>query len=95
MDVAPQIINDSTLLPVRAISEALGADVSWNQAAKTATIKNGGKTLTLTIGTELPGNMGAPALISGRILVLVRYTAENLGANVVWDEANKTAYIYQ
>lgn len=31
LDVAPQIINDRTMIPLRAISEALDADVEWNQ----------------------------------------------------------------
>lgn len=30
LDVAPQIINDRTMIPLRAISEALNADVDWN-----------------------------------------------------------------
>ena len=30
LDVAPQIINDRTMLPLRAISEAFGADVTWD-----------------------------------------------------------------
>ena len=29
MDVAPVVINDRTLVPVRFISEALGAEVEW------------------------------------------------------------------
>lgn len=33
LDVAPQIINDRTLVPVRAISESMGADVEWDSKA--------------------------------------------------------------
>lgn len=35
-DVAPIIENDRTLVPIRAIFEALGADVTWDQETKTA-----------------------------------------------------------
>ena len=34
-DVPPQIINDRTMVPLRAIFEALGATVDWNQETKT------------------------------------------------------------
>lgn len=37
-DVAPQIINDRTLVPVRVISEAIGASVVWNESANTVVI---------------------------------------------------------
>jgi hypothetical protein len=40
LDVAPQIINDRTLVPVRFIGEASGADVFWNQLTKTVDIKS-------------------------------------------------------
>ena len=36
-DVPPQIINDRTMVPMRAISEALGYEVEWNQSEQTIT----------------------------------------------------------
>lgn len=38
MDVAPKIINDRTMVPVRAVAEAVGADVTWNDATRTVNI---------------------------------------------------------
>ncbi|WP_197139725.1 stalk domain-containing protein [Lysinibacillus sphaericus] len=38
LDVAPQIINGRTLVPLRFISEALGAKVDWNNQTKTVSI---------------------------------------------------------
>ncbi|WP_458413265.1 stalk domain-containing protein [Schinkia sp. CFF1] len=38
LDTAPQMINGRTLVPLRFVSEALGADVEWNGAAKTVSI---------------------------------------------------------
>lgn len=35
LDVAPQIVNDRTLVPVRAVSEALGVQVDWDNATRT------------------------------------------------------------
>lgn len=39
LDVPPQIINERTLVPVRAISEALDKTVDWNKALRTVIIK--------------------------------------------------------
>lgn len=33
LDVAPQILNDRTMIPLRAISEAMGSDVKWDAEA--------------------------------------------------------------
>lgn len=38
LDVPAQIVDGRTLIPLRAVSEALGKDVAWNGAARTATI---------------------------------------------------------
>ena len=34
MDVMPQIVNDRTLVPIRCISELMGAEVNWNEAER-------------------------------------------------------------
>ena len=36
LDVPPQIVNDRTLVPVRAVSEGLGLNVAWDGATRTA-----------------------------------------------------------
>ncbi|MCI8284805.1 MAG: copper amine oxidase N-terminal domain-containing protein [Firmicutes bacterium] len=38
MDVPPRIVNNRTLVPVRAISECLGADVKWDNNSRTVII---------------------------------------------------------
>lgn len=38
LSVAPQIINSHTLIPLRAVSESLGAEVGWDAASYTALI---------------------------------------------------------
>ncbi|MBE7046092.1 MAG: copper amine oxidase N-terminal domain-containing protein [Ruminococcaceae bacterium] len=40
LDVPAQIIDGRTLVPVRAISEAFGADVKWEEETKTVYINN-------------------------------------------------------
>lgn len=38
LDVAPQIINGRTMLPIRAVCEALGAQVGWDSETSTVVI---------------------------------------------------------
>jgi internalin A len=38
LDVAPQVINGSTLVPVRFIGESTGADVSWDGTTSTVSV---------------------------------------------------------
>lgn len=40
LDVPATIVNDRTMVPARFISEACGADVSWNNDSRTVTIKS-------------------------------------------------------
>ena len=50
-DVPPQIIESRTVVPFRAIFEALGYEVYWNQDAQTVTGVKGDITLTMVIGS--------------------------------------------
>lgn len=93
-DVAPIIQGGRTLVPIRVISESLGANVTWNADTRTVTVIKDGKTLTMTIGEPLPSNMGTPEIINGRTYVPIRYIAEQLGANVIWDNVNRSITIY-
>lgn len=40
LDVAPQIVNDRTLVPIRAVAESLDANVNWNDENRTVEITN-------------------------------------------------------
>ncbi len=92
-DVPPQIINERTMVPLRAIFEALGATVDWDQATETVTSVRDDVTIKMTIGknviyindkaTELDV---APLIIDERTLVPVRAIAEGFGASVDWDQ---------
>ena len=92
-DVAPAIVGNRTLLPVRAIAEALGADVEWTKATRTVTITLDGEVVEFSIG-ELADGMDVPAqIIDNRTMVPVRFVAERLGANVLWFPATETVQI--
>ncbi len=92
LDVSPQVVNGRTLVPLRAIFEALGASVEWNAADQSITATKEGQVLTLTVGSSTALNNGTtvqldtpPQIIDGRTLVPLRFVSENMGAEVGWD----------
>lgn len=99
-DVPPQIINDRTMVPLRAIFEALGASVDWNQETKTVTSTKGDTTIKLTIdsNTMYVNNntvtLDTPAcVINDRTLVPVRAISEAYDTVVNWYGDTKTVVI--
>lgn len=97
---APAYINSAnyTMLPLRAISEAFGATVNWDDATKTVTILSGQRIISMTIGSKTMYINGTPVAMntaaevtSARTFVPVRDLANSLGiSNINWTEASGT-----
>ena len=83
-DVAPVIVGDRTLVPVRIVTELLGGTADWDEAARTVTLTIDGKVLKLVIDQPIPGFGTSATIINDRTYVPVRYVLENLGAEVTW-----------
>ena len=99
--VAPVTRNDTTLVGFRAILEALGANVTWDDATQTATAEKDGAIITMTIGSttatvngQAVEMLAAPELVSDSTLIPVRFISENLGMTVDWDEQTKQINIH-
>jgi len=99
-DVAPIIKADRTFLPIRLIAEFLGATVTWNEAEQAVTIVNNDTEIVIYIGQAFalvngePVQLDAPAFIQNdRTYLPVRFIAENLGAEVLWDGVNQTVTV--
>jgi len=95
-DVPPMIEEGRTLVPLRALFEALGAQVQWNGETQTVTAVKGDVTVRLTVGSNVayvndrPVTLDVPAkIVRGRTLVPVRFVSETLGAQVAWDAATR------
>lgn len=91
---------DRVMVPIRAIFEALGYTLSWDQATQTATAVKEDSELVVKeglSGVHLNGEwipFDAPNInVSERILVPVRIISECAGANVAWDGTNKTVVL--
>ncbi|HBV99529.1 MAG: hypothetical protein JL50_13495 [Peptococcaceae bacterium BICA1-7] len=101
-DSAPYIdANSRLMVPLRAISEALGADVRWDEKSRTVTISRSGRTAVFRIDSVYATINGqhktmdtCPVIRKERTMVPVRYVGEYLGAEVDWDHDTRTVSIY-
>ncbi|MBQ6893917.1 MAG: copper amine oxidase N-terminal domain-containing protein [Clostridia bacterium] len=99
-DVAPYYSNGRIMAPVRAVHEALGAQVSWDDASQTATSDLNGLSLKMTLGdsryfvNEAPYAMDAAVeKKSDRIFAPVRYVAQGFGKKISYHDYSRTAVI--
>ncbi|QRG69312.1 copper amine oxidase N-terminal domain-containing protein [Brevibacillus choshinensis] len=99
-DVAPFLQGGRALVPVRAISAALKADVKWDAGSRTVVIIRGEQSITLYLDKKEATVDGktvaldiAPVLKNGRVFLPLRFISEQLKANVNWQEEGKIVII--
>ncbi|KAA8999778.1 glycosyl hydrolase [Paenibacillus spiritus] len=100
----PAVVNGTTMVPFRAISEALGIGVVWNPSAKTITAVSGAGEdkleVVLAVGSKTAKVNGnpvrlreAPRMTKGTTLIPLSFFSEQFGANVSWNQTSKTVSI--
>lgn len=99
-ETSPVIENGRTLVPLRSISEALGASVIWDGKNKAITLTLNSDVIKLTIGkAEALKNaqaltLDSPAkIIAGNTMVPLRFIGEAFGAYVQWNQGSRTIAI--
>ncbi len=100
---APYITGGRTLVPVRAVSETLGAYVGWHQQDRTVIIIKGNQRLRLRVGHRLVNLSGTrsgfylldgpPRIRNNRTFVPIRFVSSAFGAAVRWDGSTSTVFI--
>jgi len=97
-DQSPVVQNERTLVPVRFVAEALGYDVTWNQADNSVVIDDG--KIVLYIGTNRAKISGKTVtldvksnVIQNRTMVPLRVVAETLDCSVDWISETKTVLV--
>ncbi len=97
---APQIVDGRTLVPVRFVSESLGAVVGWNGETREVSIMDGTNNIVLEIDSPYVmvngkvETLDVPAMIiDNSTMVPIRFVSETLGANVEWDGETRTVTI--
>lgn len=99
-DVDPIIVNDRTLVPMRAIFEAFEADVSYDDKTATASAVLGDITIKITEGSNIAYKNDkaveldvTATIYNDRFVVPVRFISESFGADVKWDDLTQTVMI--
>lgn len=98
IDASPFIQNGRTLVPIRFIAEAFGADVQWDSSTKTVRIYLSSKNIKIILQINNKISyvndqkiiLDVPPIIKdGRTFVPIRFIAESFGAEVKWDGNEK------
>lgn len=96
----PMIVGGRTLVPIRAVIEAFGGSVGWNESSNSVLLKLEGNTIQLGIGGNTAYLNGkaqtldvAPAIYNERTMLPIRFVAEGFNLGVAWDGNTKTVYI--
>ncbi len=100
MDTAPFIKDSRTFVPVRFVSENLGAKIYWDGNKKEVKVEDNENTIIMIIGNKRIIVNGktflmdtAPFIKDSRTFVPVRFVSENLGAKIYWDGSDREVKI--
>jgi len=101
LDVAPVIRNERTMVPVRFIGEAFGAEFFWEEATRKVTYLKDDNVIEIFVDKKIAKLNNkeivldtAPTISEGRTLVPLRFVSEHMGAILDWDDQTKTVIIY-
>jgi hypothetical protein len=99
---SPVISKGVTYIPIRAVVEELGGIVEWVASTKNIIVRMNGKEISMFVNKSIAYIDGMPVVMDpnsasvypkilyGAAMVPLRFTAENLGMNVVWEAKLKT-----
>ncbi|NPV93429.1 MAG: AMIN domain-containing protein [Firmicutes bacterium] len=97
-DTPPYIDNNNrTMVPIRFISEALGANVLWQEVGKKITVTSSDKEIELQVGKRsalIDGQAKTldtyPVIKNNRTMVPLRFLGEALGTEITWRSNTRT-----
>ncbi len=100
MDVPPLVVEGRVLVPLRAVAEALGARVAWDEPTGRIWLRSGDVLVALGAGERVATINGRsvplavpPVVRAGRTLVPLRFVGEALGASVGWSPVERTVSV--
>jgi hypothetical protein len=96
----PVSMNGRTMVPIRAIIEALGGSIDWDGATEKITMEANGHKVEMWLNkTDYVADGqnktmdAAPVSVNGRTLVPLRAAAENVGCTVDWDPETQMIFV--
>lgn len=100
MDSAPTLYQNTTMVPIKFIVQALGGQVWWDQSEKKVSILRGDQYAELWVGKNdfivngVRGTATIPPMVEkGRTLVPLRLISETLGWKVIWNQDEKSVML--
>ncbi|KRE56572.1 copper amine oxidase N-terminal domain-containing protein [Paenibacillus sp. Soil750] len=100
LSTPPVLLNNTTMVPLRFIADALKADLTWNTEDQSITLKYAGHSIKLSIDNRIvridnqSKTLEQPAVImNNTTLVPLRFIAENLNQTVAFNDATKSIII--
>ena len=99
-DTAPRLIDDMTMLPIRAIIEAFGGSVNYLAEIQSTLLELDGHSLQISVDSTralldgVPLIVTAPIIESERTLVHIR-VVEHLGLNLRWDALDESITLWR
>ena len=97
---SPIIINGRTMIPILALIEEVGAEVSWDAAAQKVIIEDNGTVVSMQINSNImyvndePVFFDtAPVIFNSRTMLPIRAVTDSLGFEAHWDAATSSATI--
>ncbi len=92
-DAVPTIVGGTTFVPIRFVSEALGADVKWDTTKNIAAVSYNGKQMTFapnstqcTIDGEVHNLAQSTFISNDRMMLPLRFISENMDKMVFWSD---------
>lgn len=99
-DTPPVIKDGRTLVPVRAITQGFGAELTFNAETKVITITKGETVIALTLGSTVAIVNGQEVqmdtkanIVNSRTYVPLRFVLETFKLSVEWDSDTETIEI--
>lgn len=96
----PMIISSRSMVPIRAVVEAIDGTVNWDETSQKITLSANGNTVEMWVDKNEIVVNGirysidvAPTIVNGRTYVPVRFAAENLSTRVYWINSTREAVI--
>lgn len=103
MDVAPMIMEGRVFLPIRYVTNPIGAEIMWDAQQQKTTIQLNtiiielwiGKPVAKINGVDTPIDVNnkniKPVIIAGRTFLPLRFVGESLGCEIQWDAPTQEA----
>lgn len=96
LDAAPTIVDNYTVVPLRALGDALGAETVYDEASKKVTVKYDGESLTFYLDSKYVWKdnkwvlMDIPVkIMNNRVMIPLRFAGQSFGAKVDWNGESK------